>query len=158
MDPAGRELRRGLVFVTRKLLEDGLGLLGELLVGRVATGRDDLAVPEQNKLLYVRPIAKAQTRATELVIVVKTRVLGRQRVADGRLADVLTVLTKEPLNTSLVGGSRRLRVSPATKGAALVESEGMSLSRRAHVGGRVGNSGNVRHDDGKRVPVVVSFF
>lgn len=124
MYPTGRELRRVLFLVARQLVEDGLGLLTKLLVGGLAARGLDLLVPEENELLYVGPIAEAQARARELgIIAIEARVFGGERMGDGGLADLLSVLGVEPINAGLVRRSDGLGVGPAAKGSALVEGE-----------------------------------
>ncbi|KAI1203837.1 hypothetical protein F5X97DRAFT_3271 [Nemania serpens] len=144
MDPSRRELGRRLVLVARKLLEDGLGLLGQLFVGWVATGSDDLAVPKKDELLDVGPVAKTQARAAELVIVVETSVFGRQGMRDGGLADVLAVLAEEPLDARLVRGAGGLGVGPAAEGASLVEGQRVPLLGRVRSGRAVAVLGDAR--------------
>lgn len=102
VDPAGRELGGRLVLVARQLLEDGLGLVGELLVGGLTAAVVHALVPHEDKLLHVGPVAKAQARAGELRVAIEAGVFGRQRVRDGGLADGLAILGMEPLNTGLV--------------------------------------------------------
>ncbi|KAL7804716.1 hypothetical protein V8C44DRAFT_254159 [Trichoderma aethiopicum] len=131
MDPSRRELGRRLLLVARQLAEDGLCLLAQLLVGGLAAGGLDLLVPQQHQLLDVGPVAEAQARARQLrVVAVEARVLGRQRVRDGRLADLLAVLAEEPLDARLVRRPDRLAVGPAPQRAPLVQRQRVPLLGR----------------------------
>ncbi|KAK0715521.1 hypothetical protein B0H67DRAFT_242241 [Lasiosphaeris hirsuta] len=134
VDPAGGELGGLLVLVARQGREDGLGLVGELLVGGVAAAVLRLLVPEQHELLDVGPVAEAQTRARQLRVTIEAGVLGRQRVRDGRLRDGLAVLALEPVDARLVRRPHRLRIGPATQRAPLVERERVPLLGRRRRG------------------------
>lgn len=131
VNPAGRKLWGVLILVSRKLVEDGLGLLAQFLVGRLTTRRLDLLVPDEDELLDVGPVSVSQTRARQLgIVAIESRVLWRQRMGDGGLADLLAVLGVEPLYAGLVRRTDGLAVGPAAKGPTLVESEGMPLLGR----------------------------
>lgn len=127
VDPAGRELGRGFLLVARQGREDGLGLVGELLVGGLPPVGEHALVPDEDQLLDVGPVAEAQARAGELRVAVEARVFEGQRVRDGRLRDGLAVLALEPLDAGLVGWADCLRVGPAPQRAALVEGQRVAL-------------------------------
>lgn len=63
MDPSRREFGGVLVLVARKLVEDGLGLVTELLVGRLTAGSLNLLIPEEDEPLDVGPVSEAKARA-----------------------------------------------------------------------------------------------
>lgn len=128
VDPAGGELGRVLLLVPGELGEDGLGLLGQLLVGGLPARGLHLLEPAQHQLLDVGPVAEAQAGARQLrVVAVEARVLEGEGVRDGRLADVLAELRVVPLYAGLVRRADLLVLRPPAQGATLVQREGMTL-------------------------------